>query len=308
MAATASLDLRLSRADLSAVLEPFVERSYDGDERGWAEVIDSRRRRLRARPGPTDEIPFPEPGDDAVVDGQALEWFASKFAIEPGDAPFEWGPDRFFAKGIATSRIHLLVLSRLIERLQPASVLEVGSGSGINLFTLAARFPAVTFTGIDVNGMSVRRAKAMQQLDRVPPLIEQFSPEPIVDPLAHRRVVLHHGDARALPFADGQFELVFTRLALERMQAFRDTVLGELGRVASTHVAMLEAFREWNADGLRRDYMTAQRYLDCAAAELPALGLDPILVFDDLPYKITHRPVLVVARPVRPASPGAVER
>lgn len=299
MPSSTSLDLRLSHAELTASLEPFVQSRYDGDDQGWTAMAQRRIDRLRAgaRPGPTDAVPVSEATDQAAADRIALDWFESKFAMEPGDSPFEWAGHRFFARGITTSRVHLLVLARLVERLQPASVLEVGCGSGINLLTLAAMFPRVAFSGIDVNGISVQRAHAVQRLDRLPPILERFCPDPVADPTAHRRVTVGHHDARALPFADAQFDLVFTRLALERVQASRDTVLGELRRVSRGHVAMIEAFREWNADGLRRDYMTAQRYLDLAVAELPKLGLDPVYVFEDLPHKLTHRPVLVVTRP-----------
>ena len=195
--------------------------------------------------------------------------------------------------------MQLLALMRVVEQYQPATVAEVGLGSGINLFALAGRFPHIQFSGVEVNADAVRRARALQQVDAMPPAIREFSPEPLRDPGAHRRVVLQAGDARALSWADRSVDMVFTKLALERMQAFRDRALAELRRVARDYVVMIEAVREWNVDGIRRDYIASKRYFDCAVSELPALGLEPVAMFDDFPFKMTHRPALVVARPIR---------
>lgn len=299
-----SEQFRLSNRELAEALEPYIGGRHEGDDASWAQILEARAARVRRsgnRSGPSDEAPIPADADDGATDRRALEWFQTKFAVEAGEVPYEWGANRFFARSMATSRLHVLAFARLIELLKPARVLEVGCGSGINVLTLSCLFPSVAFHGIDVSGPSVRRGRAVQRLERLPAMLETFLPEPVIDATAHRRVRLLQADARCLPFGDGRFDLVFSRLALERMQSFHETALGEIRRVTRGHVAMIEAFREWNTDGLRRDYIVAHRYFDGAVADLPRFGLEPVLVFDDLPHKVTHRPVLVVARPTAAA-------
>ena len=92
-----------------------------------------------------------------------------------------WGDRRYFAYGIWIKRVHLLFLMRLIEKLQPTNVLEVGSGMGLNLCILAARFPDIKFTGIELTAAGDEVARAFRAMPTLPEQFSQFSPLPLVD-------------------------------------------------------------------------------------------------------------------------------
>ncbi len=65
--------------------------------------------------------------------------------------------------------------------------------------------------------------------------------------------------------------------------------------MSNGHVAMLEAFRDWNQSGMRRNYIVAQDYFASRIDELPKFGLRPVLATDDMPTKVNMGLGLVVA-------------
>src|SRR5918911_3092044 len=104
---------------------------------------------------------------------------------------------------------HLAAFERALERVEPPPrrALDLGTGTGDGAFTVARRFPDAEVVGVDI-------AEAMIAAAR-----RKTSPE-----LASR-VRFELGDAAALPFEDGAFELV----SLANMIPFFD----ELARVAA---------------------------------------------------------------------------
>jgi hypothetical protein len=72
--------------------------------------------------------------------------------------------------------------------------------------------------------------------------------------------------------------------------------LGEMARVSGRHTLMLEPFWDCNDTGLRRDYLLTRDHFRGRIDELPAHGLEPILITDDLPGEIWLQPCLVVCR------------
>ena len=94
----------------------------------------------------------------------------------------------------------------------PREVLELGFGQGFNLAYLAARFPSVRFSGIDLTPTHTGLARS--RLDR----------------LGLGNVVLGEGDFHALPFADSSFDHVY---AVEAFCYARDLerALSEVARV-----------------------------------------------------------------------------
>ena len=207
------------------------------------------------------------------------------------------------AKGMGTARVHLLLLVRVLELLRPSSVLEVGSGSGINLFVLSALFPEVRFAGLEISTDSLLRAGLIRGLHTLPEVIGAYTPVPLPSSDAHRRIAFSCGNARSLPFPDGSFDLVLTRLALEQMEAIRHHALSEVSRVARNHVVMVEPFYDWNAEGLRRESMVMKGYFAGKVEDLLRYGLETVLVFDDFPHKFNLRPGLVVAHRGKVGSP-----
>ena len=110
--------------------------------------------------------------------------------------------------------------------------------------------------------------------------------DPIIDRTAHRNVKLRQGDASKLPFRDGEFDLVFSFLALEQMQSVRDKALSEIARVTARNTINIEPFRDYNQLTIQKHYREARGYLDLHVNELTAFGLKPIFTFDDWPQKL----------------------
>jgi SAM-dependent methyltransferase len=185
---------------------------------------------------------------------------------------------------------------RAVALLRPRTVLEVGCGNGLNLLVLACRFPEIRFAGLELTAGGVAVARAVQREERLPEVLARFAPEPVVDRTAHRTVALHRGSGARLPFASASFDLVYSSLALEQMEEVRAAALGEMARVSAAHTVMLEPFWESNDSGLRREYLLARDHFRGRVADLPAYGLEPIVVTDELPGEVWLQPCLVVCR------------
>ncbi len=116
-------------------------------------------------------------------------------------------------EGRRTNAVRLAPMLAALEALQaePERVLDVGTGTGAVARAAAARFPAARVVGVDVSGGMIAEARRLAASDR-----ERYEV----------------GDASALPYDDGSFDLV----VLNNMIPFFD----ELARVtrAGGHVAV----------------------------------------------------------------------
>ncbi len=298
--------LGVDRATLLAAMEPFVACHLTPTDPLWtAEVARKRaktRRQLRRRRW-LGWLGKGKPRDQTRIkdeyDGAWARKRLAPYEMEPrpsSGAPWQYGDQVMFATSAAGSRARLLVLMRAVAMLRPRSVLEVGCGNGLNLLTLACRFPDTRFAGVELTPGGFAVARAVQDEPELPDVLQHFSPEPIVDPTAHRTVAFHLGSAVALPVADGEIDLVYSSLALEQMEQVRPQALAEMARVSARHTVMLEPFWECNDRGLRRDYLLTRDHFRGRIDELPRYGLEPILITDDLPGEIWLQPCLVVCR------------
>lgn len=213
--------------------------------------------------------------------------------------PVIWGDRRYFAYGIWIKRVHLLFLMRVIETLKPKRVLEVGSGMGLNLLLLAARFPEIQFSGIELTASGHEVAQALRASPKLPDELKSFSPLPIMDDQAHHKVELFQASAAQLPFEKNTFDLVYSIQALEQMEGIRDEVFAELARVCSGHIAMFEPFSDWNKTVMRQQLITSRKFFSAGIDDLRRYGFEPVFASDDMPTKLTYGVGLVVARRVQ---------
>jgi SAM-dependent methyltransferase len=301
----AASGLGIDRAGLLAAMEPFVARRVAPTDPAWkAEVARKSaktKRRLRKRrwlwwleKHRRDQQRIAEEYDES--------WARKRLApyqMEPrptSGAAWAYAGELMFATSAAGARARLLVLMRVLAWLRPLRVLEVGCGNGLNLLTLACRFPETRFAGVELTEGGCAVARTGQRDASLPLVLQRFAPEPLVDPTAHRGVEFHRGSAAALPFADASYDLVYSSLALEQMEQLRPRAIGEMVRVSGQHTLMLEPFWDCNDIGLRRDYLLARDHFRGRIDDLPAYGLEPILITDDLPGEIWLQPCLVVCR------------
>jgi SAM-dependent methyltransferase len=297
----------LEREEVVAALEPYAERWTSKSDPAWLSVVKHQMRTARRQLAKRRMLGWwPRARRDqgvieAAYDRQWRKKSFERYAIGArprSGGPWEWGDEALFLTNEGGSRVRLLYLMRAIAHLQPRSVLEVGCGNGVNLFPLACRFPEIAFSGLDFTEGGMAAARVGCEEPTLPHAFESFSPEPIVDRSAHRRINFVRGSGGSLPFRDASFDLVFTALALEQMERIRDDALYELARVTRRLVVMLEPFAEFNAGGLPRTYIAAYDYFRGRIADLPSFGLRPFIVTGDMPAKVTLKPVLVVAEKI----------
>jgi SAM-dependent methyltransferase len=208
----------------------------------------------------------------------------------------EWRGEGIILKKGGLNQMQLERMMTLIAETKPRTVLEIGAGVGQNLLRLSVVFPEISFTGIELTEEGVARARSVQADEHLPDIIKRFSPFPVADDTAHRRVDFRQGDATALPFADGAFDLVYSRQALEQMELVRKKAVAEMVRVSAGHILMVEPFADYNDDRRRSLAHRAKNYFSMRLADLPGAGLEPLFIFAEWPQKISEGIGLVYCR------------
>jgi len=206
-----------------------------------------------------------------------------------------WGEDCYWAHVQGIKRVHLHCLASIIEQLKPSSVLEVGCGTGQNLSIMASAFPDVRFTGIEPTTAGYETAKHICALDSLPEAYASFSPAPVRDRWAFKRVELIRGGAQELPFDTGSFDLVFTMQAVEQMWTIRRNALPEIARVGRGPLAMFEPFADFNATPSRRERIRRHGLFRETISALPRYGIQPVKIEDNLPTKLDYGVGLVLS-------------
>jgi SAM-dependent methyltransferase len=210
---------------------------------------------------------------------------------------YEWQNEALKLSPWGVKRVYQRLLWRCIKQLRPTSVLEIGFGNGLNLLALSTAFPGIRWAGVELSPGGVGRAKEAQREPELPLAISAFCSWPITAPEAYRTIDFQQADAQELPFETRSFDLIFSVLALEQMEAIRDAALSEIARVAAKWVVMIEPFVDFNRDPLRSASTRARGYFSLDISDLGRFGLEPVVVFDDFPKKMTLGVGLVIARP-----------
>lgn len=298
--------LGVTDAEIEALFAPFVARALAPGERDWTTELARRRRKL-LRQALRRLLGGRDPGGgrrgrDTVEAEYGEAWAKIDYGMYALGRPLAFvspwvhGERRWFAADAGATRVRQLLLQRIVARLRPRRVLEVGSGNGINLILLASRFPELELAGVELTAAGVRAARELQRAGRLPPCMTGYAPDGIADDTAFTRIDFRQGDAGALPFPDGGFDLVFTMLALEQMESLRAKALAELARVTRGHALMIEPFADVNATFWRRLNIYRRDYFRGRIADLPGYGLVPELVTDDFPQEVFLGACLVLAR------------
>lgn len=304
--------LGIAEQEITDLFEPFVDRARSERPGAWADEVGRRKQKLLKRMARRYLMPWRGTAqrDQGVVLGEYDKaWRSIDYgAYAPGaplrdPTPWEWRGRRMFASDVGATRFRQLLLIRLIERVQPRRVLEVGCGNGINLILLAGRFPEIRFAGVELTESGHRAARALQEEPALPPGLAGYAPLPLEDPTAFRRIDFRQGNATALPFEDGAFDLMTTILALEQMERVRPQALAEIARVSARHSLMIEPFQDVNQafwprlNVLRRDYFRGR--ID----DLRDHGLEPVLALADFPQEAFLKACAVLAEKRSAAAP-----
>jgi SAM-dependent methyltransferase len=291
--------------DHDAIEEAYLPFLLDGRAGRKAWASDYARRRRRALTRMIKRILGLKSRDRKAIQAEYHDAWSvghGKYDLSAGPrkpAAWKWNDRKLALDGLAAARLRAPLLAAVIDRLQPRKVLEVGCGNGINLLSLAGHFPDVAFTGLDLTPAGIEAAKKVQAGAALPASLTNYIPLEIADPSAFRRITFIQGSAAEMPFADGEFDLVYTVLAVEQMERIRDKALSEIARVSSGHVLMLEPFRDTNSKGLRRLYALSRNYFRGSIQGLARFGLEPVWATDDFPQEAFLGSPLVLAQKVK---------
>lgn len=296
-------DFDIPVPEITAALEPWVVRRHGSGDLAWRVLRANKwaaygkRRLLRPAASAAERQRRPT----FVADHYDETW--SRYVWPDPDEPpdrrnmvyLEWRRLGYATLRHGLVRCHLLGVARAIERLRPRTVLEVGAGPGMNLAALAGMFPEISFSGAELTASGVAALRSIQS-EPLPTAFDQFAPLPIRDRDGHRRIEITQADARELPFGDGGFDLVFTRLALEQMENVRAAAFAEIHRVAGSHAVFVEPFVDFQRTSLQALAVRSKNYLSLGVDKLLRHGFTPCARFDDWPQKITNGAGLVICR------------
>lgn len=292
----ATLPVGVDAGEIDAALRPFLVSEGDGIR--WRTEVGRRWLSTLVRLVTGTEA---ERDKGAVESEYSDAWAAGyqRYRLDRSGLegkPWSWRGRRLLLDPAAATRFRTLLFAAVVGDLKPRRVLEVGSGNGINLLSLAGAFPDVEFTGLELTREGVDQARRAQSDAGTAEIIHAYTPLLIRDRSAAKRIDFVQGNAPAMPFGDGSFDLVMTVLAVEQMERIRSAALAEIARVTQSHVLMLEPFRDVNANGLRSLYVRSRNYFRGSIDELRSFGLTPLWATADYPQEAFLGTALVLAR------------
>lgn len=305
-AANGTSAFALAATDMDAALAGWTRHSLPREGAEWQAFLQRERRKWRlkaARQKYLGWLPGIRRNQQTVFDQYDRFWAGGRELnpyqdFDRDSVRIEWRDRGYVAARGAIARVHHRMAEKAIAELQPREVLEVGCGNGYNLFALAARFPEISFSGIELTESGPKQAAAVAAQETFPASLREWTPLAQNDPQAHRRVRVRQGNAARLELPDNSVDMAMTVCALEQMEAVREAALKELARVARRWIVMIECFADFNDAPPRSDYVAAKRYFAAATRDLPRYGMRAIAVESDVPHKVRLGVGLVVAVPI----------
>lgn len=212
--------------------------------------------------------------------------------------PWRWKNMNLLVDAAGSARMRSVMFGAVITALKPKRVLEVGCGEGVNMFLLAGAFPEVSFTGLELTDSGHEEALKLQAGPALPEHLLSYAPLRQKDDQAFKRISFVQGNACAMPYDTGAFDLVMTVLSVEQMEQVRKQALSEIARVTGGHLLSLEPFCDVNDDLLRRLNVVSRDYFRGSIAEMRNYDLEPLWATDDFPQEVFLGSALVLSRKV----------
>lgn len=198
---------------------------------------------------------------------------------------FSYKNKMFIASGGLTQRIWQYYLYKFLKKTNPSKVLEIGSGNGINLCLISLYFKNLSFTGIDISANGIENSIKLQNSN----LDDSFF---LGWPIAIKtknpgKISFEKCNASKLEFTNGEFDFVYSILALEQMDDIKEEVIREMLRVSNKYVMFIEPFKEYNSSILKHFHHRGSKYFSYNLKNLEKFNLRILDVLEDHPNKVT---------------------
>lgn len=225
------------------------------------------------------------------------QYLPSSMKIEASPGPSRIDNTRVFMwRSIDRRKYVLREVKDVLESFDTRSVVEFGSGNGINVLSLAVLCPRLTkLRGLELSATGVRTAKAFLSN---PPFeaityITGRPREEIEKRLKEVDIDFVEGDmTKPVPFADGEFDSVFSQHAIEQIPVHYREAFREARRIARTGV-FVEPFAEAQRHLIHWLYITSSDYFRASYHEVEKVGFTPVR-FDPIVAKAKHGSGLLV--------------
>ncbi len=214
-----------------------------------------------------------------VRESYAAVWRRSPAAVR-GNAPERTVRDYrgvlYEVPKAAMRKIHLAEMSRALGGFGGVrSVLELGSGNGINVLTLAALHPEIrVWRGIEMTPEGV--AAAGRLLEHLPldelAYLTGLPAETVGRRLAGADMQFQQGSILELPFVAKSFDVAFSRLVIEQLPRDYPQAFREARRIARLGGFFLEEFREAQSNVFQRIQLRNLDYFRASYREVKRVG------------------------------------
>lgn len=137
------------------------------------------------------------------------------------------------------------ILSEKIQELNIKSVLEIGSGAGLNLLFLAPLFPDVKFFGIEPTSSGVR---VSNEFLKKPPkeFTDAYEKGSIDNVHIYKGNILNFADIENLK--NNEFDLIFSCAVLEQLNNYIDVAFENIFQLHSKYFLFYEEWLEANSN------------------------------------------------------------
>lgn len=287
-----NLDLDISSDSIFGALRPFVS---EMDQTRFVKGIRKQRKKVGKRLwrrlcGTRDE-------QRHIGDLWRIGHARYDIAGAPRKAaPWVWRNQNLLVDESGLARMRLAIVGAVIRKLKPRRVLDVGCGDGVYLLLLAGVFPETSFVGLELTDTGHQEAVEMQSMSALPGHLISYAPLDQQDLEAFKRIKFVQGDACAMPFESGEFDLVMTMVSIAQMKQVKEEALKEIGRVTGGHLLSLETFGDVNQSLWRRLTLASRGFFGGRINDLRNYQLNPVWATQDFPQEALLGLALVLSR------------
>lgn len=164
------------------------------------------------------------------------------------------------------------MIHKEIESIRPTNILELGSGDGMYIFSLAILNPNISFTGLELTQDGVTYSEA---LFKNPPLatlsyITGLSDGEILNRIKMIKLSFVKGSMFGTNFEKNSFSFIYTHLAIEQVPKQHITAFKEIKRLLKPDgfALLVESFQEAQSSIFHHIYLWGRDYFRESLTEI----------------------------------------